>query len=82
MAYRNKRKKKICEVKVRFSEEELELLNRAVDVHGGQRGVISRKQILRWAAETIASAPAAILARQNFGIVNPDGEIKYRFATA
>lgn len=82
MAYRNKRQKKTNEVKVRFSDEEQALIDRAVDVDGGQRAVISRELILRWAADVLACAPAAILARQNFGIVNPDGEIKYRFAAA
>jgi|TARA_R100000656_G_scaffold120069_1_gene94197 uncharacterized protein (DUF1778 family) len=82
MAYRNKRQKKTNEVKVRFSDEEQSLIDRAVDIDGGQRAVISRELILRWAAEKLANAPAALIARQNFGVVNPDGEIKYRFAVA
>jgi uncharacterized protein (DUF1778 family) len=82
MAYRNKRQKKTNEVKVRFSDEEQSLIDRAVDLDGGQRAVISRELILRWAADIVSCAPAALLARQTFGVVNPDGEIKYRFAVA
>jgi uncharacterized protein (DUF1778 family) len=79
MAYRNKRHKKTNEVKVRFSDEEQSLIERAVDIDGGQRAVIARELLMRWAAEVISCAPSEIIARQNFGIVKPDGEIKYRF---
>lgn len=80
MAYRNKRHKKTNEVKVRFSDEEQVLIERAVDIDGGQRAVIARELLMRWAVEIVAAAPSEIIARQNFGVVEPDGEIKYRFA--
>lgn len=80
MAYRKKGLKKTNDFKVRLSDDEQSLVDRAVDIDGGQRAVLAREIILNWAKNTIANALPHQIARQNFGVVDPDGEIKYRFA--
>lgn len=77
--YHDPRKKKTERFKLSLSEEEIQLIDIALDIDGGQRAVIARDVLLEWAKATIATA-RHMPGRASFGVVNPDGEIKYRFA--
>ncbi len=45
MPYRNKSLKRINELKLRFSDYELEDLNNAMDIHGGETAVWIRELV-------------------------------------
>lgn len=77
--YQDPRKKKTERFKLSLSEPEIELIDIATSIDGGQRAVIAREVLLDWARSTIAAA-RLIPGRASFGVVDTDGEIKYRFA--
>jgi hypothetical protein len=77
--YKNPRKKKTERFKLSLSEAELLLVDSAVEIDGGERAVIAREILLDWAHTVIACAHK-IQRKPALGIVEADGEIKYRFA--
>lgn len=77
--YKNPRQKKTERFKLSLSEAELELLDIAAEIDGGQRAVIAREILLDWARSVVEKA-RFIQGRASFGVVESDGEIKYRFA--
>lgn len=62
-----------------FNEYELHEINLATGIDGGQRAEVLRNMALSWARGVIASTPEHVIARKSFGVVRPNGEIKYRF---
>lgn len=62
-----------------FNEHELNEINMAASIDGGQRAEVLRTMALNWARGVIASAPQHIVNRCAFGVVRSNGEIKYRF---
>jgi uncharacterized protein (DUF1778 family) len=77
--YKNPRQKKTERFKLSLSEAELELLDVAAEIDGGQRAVIAREILLDWARSVVEKA-RLIHGRASFGVVGDDGQIKYRFA--
>lgn len=67
------------EIKIRVNKYEFNDLVLANDLDGGQLRTNLRERSVSWAQGVLANAPAHIKARRSFGIVRPDGEIKYRF---
>ena len=77
--YKNPRNKKTERFKLSLSEKELELLDIAAEIDGGQRAVIAREILLDWARSVVEKA-RSLHGRASLGVVDPDGGIKYRFA--
>ncbi len=76
--YRDPRKIKNERFKLSLSIDELELLDLAAEIDGGQRAVIAREILMDWARSVVAKA-RDMQGRASFGVVDVDGEIKYRF---
>jgi chromosome segregation and condensation protein ScpB len=79
MSYKHRRYKKLLEYKVRLDEQENAESEIALELTGGQRAVITRQLYVEYCRNVIRNARNS-LGRAAFGIVNPDGDIKYRFA--
>lgn len=79
MAYKNRRFKKTVEIKVRLDAQEQAESDIALEITGQQRAVVMRELYVEYCRNVIRNARAS-LGRAAFGIVNQDGDIKYRFA--
>lgn len=77
--YHDPARKKTERFKLSLSSEELELLDLAAEIYGGQRAVIAREILMDWARSVVAAA-RSLPGRASFGVVSDDGQIKYRFA--
>ncbi len=77
--YHDKRKKKTERFKLSLSAAEVELLDIAAEIDGGQRAVIAREILMDWARSVVEKA-RHLHGRASFGVVDSEGDIKYRFA--
>lgn len=78
--YSNQSKKRVNRTKISLSDQDLQLIDAAVEIDGGQRAVIARDLLTNWARSVIQSARANGTAsiKSSIGIVNSDGGIRYR----
>ena len=80
MAYRNKGFKKTKSLTVKASQIEYDEIALAVEISGGEFSPSVRDAALAWARTVITeSRKKQISGKACFGVVDGDGEIKYRF---
>lgn len=77
--YKNPRNIKTERFKLSLSEVESEVVEIALEIDGGQRAAIARDLLMNW-ARTVIDKSRHLHGRASLGVVDSDGEIKYRFA--
>ena len=80
--YSNQSKKRVNRTKISLSDQDVQLIDAAVEIDGGQRAVITRDLLINWARSVVQSARANGTApiKSSIGIVSHDGGIRYRLA--